>query len=139
MESAAAQEEPEPEVQPVQETQEEKSKIVTVSPLAERIAAEENIDIRSIGQGSGPDGRIMKEDVLQAIEKGLGQGSDAPMAPEPVIEARELEPVVEIEKTEEPPEEAIEESVAELVEEPVEILAQESREESIEEFVQAPE
>ncbi|MEG0507792.1 MAG: 2-oxo acid dehydrogenase subunit E2 [Eubacterium sp.] len=51
----------------------EKSEIVlkktTASPLAEKIADVEKIDILSIGDGSGPDGRIMKEDVLQAMEK----------------------------------------------------------------------
>ncbi|MEF9917957.1 MAG: E3 binding domain-containing protein, partial [Eubacterium sp.] len=51
----------------------EKSEVVlkktTASPLAEKIADVEKIDILSIGDGSGPDGRIMKEDVLQAMEK----------------------------------------------------------------------
>jgi pyruvate dehydrogenase E2 component (dihydrolipoamide acetyltransferase) len=36
---------------------------VRISPLARRIAADRNVDIKSL-QGSGPDGRIVKKDVL---------------------------------------------------------------------------
>ena len=43
---------------------------ISASPLAEKIAAVENIDIHSIPEGSGPDGRIMKEDVLKAMAEG---------------------------------------------------------------------
>jgi pyruvate dehydrogenase E2 component (dihydrolipoamide acetyltransferase) len=48
---------------------------VKASPLAKKIAAEKGIDLGSI-QGSGPGGRILKEDVLSAKP-----GSAAPAAP----------------------------------------------------------
>ncbi len=40
---------------------------IKISPLARRIAQEHKIDISKI-KGSGPDGRIVKEDILQALE-----------------------------------------------------------------------
>lgn len=40
-----------------------------VSPVARRLAEEHEIDLRSL-QGSGPSGRIVKRDVLEAIETG---------------------------------------------------------------------
>ena len=49
---------------------EEVPRTFTASPLAEKIAAVENIDIHSIPGGSGPEGRIMKEDVLKAMAEG---------------------------------------------------------------------
>ncbi|XAM01114.1 dihydrolipoamide acetyltransferase family protein [Phycisphaeraceae bacterium D3-23] len=42
---------------------------VRVSPLARKLAEEHNLDLASI-QGSGPDGRIIKRDVLKAAERG---------------------------------------------------------------------
>jgi pyruvate dehydrogenase E2 component (dihydrolipoamide acetyltransferase) len=39
------------------------------SPIAARLAAEMGVDLRSL-KGSGPEGRIVKEDVLAAAEKG---------------------------------------------------------------------
>lgn len=44
------------------------------SPIAARLAAELRVDLRSL-KGSGPEGRIVKEDVLAAAEKG---GQPAP-------------------------------------------------------------
>lgn len=40
-----------------------------VSPIAARMAADNNIDLRSIS-GSGPNGRIIKRDIEQALAKG---------------------------------------------------------------------
>ena len=42
---------------------------VKASPLARKIAKEHNIDL-SLVKGTGPGGRIIKEDVLQAVEEG---------------------------------------------------------------------
>lgn len=41
---------------------------IKISPLARKIADENNIDIRSIA-GTGPDGRILKEDVIALLNK----------------------------------------------------------------------
>lgn len=49
---------------------------VKASPIAARLAAEMGVDLRSL-KGSGPEGRIVKEDVLAAAEKG---GQAAPSA-----------------------------------------------------------
>lgn len=42
---------------------------VRISPLARRIAEEHNIDISTV-KGTGPEGRIVKDDVLRAVEEG---------------------------------------------------------------------
>jgi len=44
------------------------AKAIKASPLAKRIAKENNVDL-SLVAGTGPGGRISKEDVLQAIGK----------------------------------------------------------------------
>lgn len=44
-------------------------KHIFISPAAKKIAQENNIDIRKL-QGSGPQGRIIKHDVINEIEKG---------------------------------------------------------------------
>lgn len=83
----------------------------SASPLAEKMAAVEKIDIHSIGEGSGPDGRIMKEDVLKAMseeasrhesvieEAEIQKETATPETPEEVMPKPEPQP----EKTEEPP------------------------------------
>jgi pyruvate dehydrogenase E2 component (dihydrolipoamide acetyltransferase) len=48
--------------------------VVKASPLAKRIAAEMGVDITSL-KGSGPDGRIVKEDVLAAAGTKAGAGT----------------------------------------------------------------
>ncbi|MEJ7624633.1 MAG: pyruvate dehydrogenase complex dihydrolipoamide acetyltransferase [Pyrinomonadaceae bacterium] len=51
-----------------------------VSPIAARMAAENNVDLRSI-DGSGPNGRIIKRDIEEALlagDKGQKQKSDGP-------------------------------------------------------------
>lgn len=57
---------------------------IKASPLAKRIAEDQGIDI-GIVQGTGPDGRITKEDVLKAVEAGV----TAPAVPEKKV----IEPV----------------------------------------------
>jgi 2-oxoglutarate dehydrogenase E2 component (dihydrolipoamide succinyltransferase) len=47
---------------------------VKMSPVARNIAAENSVTPSAL-QGSGPHGRIMKNDVLQAMAKGFGSGS----------------------------------------------------------------
>jgi len=42
---------------------------LAVSPVARRIADEHGVDVQSI-EGSGPNGRVIKRDVMQAIERG---------------------------------------------------------------------
>ncbi len=46
-----------------------------VSPLARKLAEEHGLDITQI-QGSGPDGRIIKRDVLEAAQGGSGGGGE---------------------------------------------------------------
>jgi pyruvate dehydrogenase E2 component (dihydrolipoamide acetyltransferase) len=42
--------------------------IIKISPLAKKMAIDNGIDINKIGKGSGPGGRIVKEDVLKLVE-----------------------------------------------------------------------
>ncbi|MBN2325842.1 MAG: E3 binding domain-containing protein, partial [Candidatus Omnitrophica bacterium] len=50
---------------------------IRISPVAQRIAAEKNVEIRLI-QGSGPGGRIVKRDVEEFLEKGGVKPGAAP-------------------------------------------------------------
>jgi pyruvate dehydrogenase E2 component (dihydrolipoamide acetyltransferase) len=61
---------------------------IRVSPVARQLAAEHQLDLASI-QGSGPSGRIIKRDVLQAVEAGRETAASVPPsarppAPEPL-------------------------------------------------------
>ncbi len=108
------------------ETQEEEKEPAMISdqlrasPVARRLAEEQGIDLALI-RGTGPGGRITRDDVLSFV-------------PEPEEEPVE-EPAVEMEdETAEEPaaevvEEPVEEPVAEVVEEPVEEPAAEPEEE----------
>lgn len=58
---------------------------VKASPLARRLAAEHGVDLRSV-VGTGPGGRIVKVDVLQAAETPAAQAAPAP-APAPAAPA----------------------------------------------------
>ncbi len=60
---------------------EESSKRVKISPLARKLAREHGLPVESL-KGSGPGGRIVKADVLAAVEKG-GVKTDKPPAPSP--------------------------------------------------------
>src|SRR6202011_4301000 len=60
-----------------------------VSPVARRLAEELGVDLRRV-QGSGPGGRIQKEDVETAAQrKGQAQPAAAPTAVAPTREARQ--------------------------------------------------
>lgn len=59
-------------------------KAIKASPLAKKIAEENNIDL-SLLTGTGPEGRITKEDILQAVE----ERKTAPAPPTPPAPARE--------------------------------------------------
>ncbi|MEX0653188.1 MAG: pyruvate dehydrogenase complex dihydrolipoamide acetyltransferase [Phycisphaeraceae bacterium] len=72
-----------------------------VSPLARKIAEEHGLDLSQV-DGSGPDGRIIKRDVLRAVEqqaggeaapsaKSAGQAKQAPAAPAPAVGGATLE------------------------------------------------
>jgi pyruvate dehydrogenase E2 component (dihydrolipoyllysine-residue acetyltransferase) len=56
-----------------------KTEVLRVSPIARRMADAAGLDLRTLaGQGSGPDGRIVKADVERAL--GSGAASQAPEA-----------------------------------------------------------
>ena len=69
-ELVAAKEEAKPlvEAESVTTQQVEVPTKVKISPLAKKIAQEHNIDIAAV-KGTGPGGRIVKEDVLRAVEE----------------------------------------------------------------------
>jgi pyruvate dehydrogenase E2 component (dihydrolipoamide acetyltransferase) len=53
---------------------------VKASPLARRLAEEMDVDLGSL-EGTGPEGRIVKEDVLAAAQRGSRQPTAAPARP----------------------------------------------------------
>jgi pyruvate dehydrogenase E2 component (dihydrolipoamide acetyltransferase) len=53
---------------------------IKASPLARRVAEEENVDISRI-QGTGPGGRIVRRDVEKAVEEGLPEPAPLPERP----------------------------------------------------------
>ncbi len=65
---------------------------VLATPVTRRIAAEHGIDLRTIS-GSGPQGRVLKSDVLALVERGPAPAAEAeapapaptPMPPPPVV------------------------------------------------------
>jgi pyruvate dehydrogenase E2 component (dihydrolipoamide acetyltransferase) len=61
---------------------EEDGQQIRASPLAKRLAAEMGVDIGSL-KGSGPEGRIVKEDVLAAAGGRTGERRRAESAPRP--------------------------------------------------------
>ncbi|HSK09613.1 MAG TPA: dihydrolipoamide acetyltransferase family protein [Vicinamibacterales bacterium] len=63
------------------------------SPLALRMAADAGIDVATL-QGTGPQGRIIRRDIEEAVEKAKGGGEAAPAAvppAHPTEEVREVE------------------------------------------------
>ena len=63
---------------------------IKASPLAKKIAAEKGIDLATV-QGSGPGGRILKEDVLKAKPVAASPAASAPAAaPAATLEALEI-------------------------------------------------
>ncbi len=63
---------------------------IRVSPLARKLAEEGNLDLGLVS-GSGPSGRIIKADVLSAIENGVTQGGGAGRADGFTLQRRVLE------------------------------------------------
>ncbi len=77
---------------------------VFATPVARQLAYDSGIDLASV-QGTGPGGRIVKEDVLRVIEAGTETAPEPVPMPEPVAEVEvppEAEPVVEVEAEPEP-------------------------------------
>lgn len=119
---------------------EEVPRTFSASPLAEKMAAVENIDIHSIPEGSGPDGRIMKEDVLKAMAEGSSRHESVieeveiqERAPEKTTTQEPIpaEPEPQPEKQEEQPEPDNgdeEESIVNTVPEPTTPVAEEAKE-----------
>ncbi len=65
----------EEEISP-QVTEKAVTKPVKASPLAKKLAKEHSVDLSSI-EGTGPAGRIVKEDILRALEQGEAQAGEA--------------------------------------------------------------
>ena len=60
---------------------------IAISPVAKKLAAEMGVDVSTL-EGSGPGGRIVKEDVLKAAEGGGGAAPAAAPAVTPVAPRR---------------------------------------------------
>ena len=71
------------------EKTEEPGERLLVSPLARRIAEEKSIDLRQV-TGTGPKGRITKEDVLALETQGVVV-AETPPAPAPAAKVEEIE------------------------------------------------
>ncbi len=74
---------------------------IFISPLARHIAAEHNLDIAQI-QGTGPGGRIIRDDVLEALQSGQAPAVGAPAttaAPTPTGPEVEAVPLSQMRKT----------------------------------------
>ncbi|MCY4577840.1 MAG: dihydrolipoamide acetyltransferase family protein [Chloroflexi bacterium] len=117
--SAPVEEEPSPE--PVQEDEQPAPPSIPLraSPIARRIAEERGIDISKV-QGTGPGGRIVKDDVL-SYEEPVIEEPEVVEEPEPEIEepVAEVEAAPEVEEAAEVEPETVEEqSAAELEPEP---------------------
>ena len=70
-----AEKKEEEEISP-QVTEKAVTKPVKASPLAKKLAREHSVDLSSI-EGTGPAGRIVKEDILRALEQGEAQAGEA--------------------------------------------------------------
>jgi 2-oxoglutarate dehydrogenase E2 component (dihydrolipoamide succinyltransferase) len=62
-----------------------------VSPLARRIAAENNVNLAQI-KGNSPHGRVTREDVINYIEQSSQASAPAPATPAPVTQANNVAP-----------------------------------------------
>jgi len=71
---------------------------VRISPLARKIAEEQKVDLTKI-TGTGPDGRIVKEDVLRALGKAGTVVSPGPSLSKDGVEVAEIIPLVGMRKT----------------------------------------
>jgi pyruvate dehydrogenase E2 component (dihydrolipoamide acetyltransferase) len=71
---------------------------VRISPLARKIAEEQKVDLTKI-TGTGPDGRIVKEDVLRALGKAETARPSTPSLSKEGVEVAEIIPLVGTRKT----------------------------------------
>jgi pyruvate dehydrogenase E2 component (dihydrolipoamide acetyltransferase) len=71
---------------------------VRISPLARKIAEEQKVDLTKI-TGTGPDGRIVKEDVLKALGKTETVGQPTANLSKEGVEVAEVIPLVSMRKT----------------------------------------
>ena len=71
---------------------------VRISPLARKIAEEYKVDLTKI-KGTGPDGRIVKEDVLRALGKAETVGQPTATLSKEGVEVAEIIPLVSMRKT----------------------------------------
>ena len=117
---------PPPVQQPQSVQQPPPGRRVFATPVARQMAYEAGIDLNSI-PGSGPGGRVVKEDVLKAIE---AAAAAIEPEPEPIVEEApvELEPVAE-EPAVEPEPEPVAEEEAEEEPEPEPVAEEEAEEE----------
>ena len=77
---------PQPEETPVEEPS-ETGRRVFATPVARQLAYDSGVDLATV-EGTGPGGRIVKEDILKVIEAGT-ETAPEPM-PEPVAEVESL-------------------------------------------------
>ena len=111
---------------PVEEAPAEQATRVFATPVARQLAYDSGVDLATV-DGSGPGGRIVKEDVLRIIEAGTETAPEPVPTPAPVAEEEpatyEPEPIVEAEPEPEPEPEPVAEPepepVAEVEPEPV--------------------
>jgi pyruvate dehydrogenase E2 component (dihydrolipoamide acetyltransferase) len=97
-ETPAQQEEPEPKLEPEQSSNGSSNGRIKASPLARRIAQERGVDLAQI-RGTGPDGRIVAEDVERAqTEPATAASNSLLQAPVPSGEA-ESRPLSNVRKT----------------------------------------
>ena len=97
---------------------------VFATPVARQLAYDSGVDLSTV-DGSGPGGRIVKEDVLRVIEAGTETAPEPVPMPEPIAEEvpatyeAEPEPVAEVEPEPEPVAEVEPEPAVEIEPEPV--------------------
>ena len=110
---------PQPEETPAEEPSQ--AARVFATPVARQLAYDSGIDLAAV-DGTGPGGRIVKEDVLRVIEADTETTPEPEPTPEPVAEVEvqpeaepEVEPVVEVEAEPEPVAEVEPEPEPELV------------------------
>ena len=104
----------EPEEAPAEQPAREGGRVFA-TPVARQLAYDSGVDLATV-DGSGPSGRIVKEDVLRVIEAGSETTPEPVPMPEPVAEE---EPVAaDVEPAAEPEVEAVPEPVAEVEPEP---------------------
>jgi pyruvate dehydrogenase E2 component (dihydrolipoamide acetyltransferase) len=87
-EAPEAEAEPEPVPAAATEPERAAGDVLRASPVARRMAEEAGVDIsRLAGQGTGPDGRIVRVDVERLLGQRDAAPAPAPAAPQPAPEA----------------------------------------------------